>query len=112
MVLEALHLFKAPFYLEDPLRRELWVLAHAHGALLSAISLLIVALVPRLTLSPARWQRIDRGLAVGALLVPWGFLLGGIGHGEADPSPAILLVPVGALLLAVSLGQIALAKSR
>lgn len=112
MGLEALHLVKAPLYLEDSLRRELWTLAHAHGTLLSAVALLLVVLVPRLTLSPARLRWIDRLVAIGSVLVPLGFFFGGIGHGEADPSLAILLVPTGAAMLAAGLLLLALAGRR
>jgi hypothetical protein len=112
MALETLHLVKAPSYLEDSLRRELWTLAHAHGALLSAVGLLLVVLVPRLALAPARLRRIDRLTTAGLILLPLGFLLGGIAHGEADPSPFVVLVPVGAVLLAVALVLVALARRR
>lgn len=112
MALEALHLVKAPLYLEDTLRRELWTLAHAHGTLLSAVTLLLVVLAPRLELSATRRRLADRLAAVGSVLVPLGFLLGGIGHSEADPSLAIVLVPLGGLLLAAALVVVALAGRR
>ena len=43
--LEFLHLIKAPWYLESHLRRELWVLGHAHGALLALFNLAYAALL-------------------------------------------------------------------
>lgn len=97
--LEFLHLIKAPWYLDHHLRRELWVLGHAHGALLALLNLAWAAVLPRLpTAASAGWA-----LRWGAALVPAGFLLGGIGNTETDPSLAILATPLGAALLIYAL---------
>jgi heme/copper-type cytochrome/quinol oxidase subunit 1 len=97
--LEFLHLIKAPWYLDQHLRRELWVLGHAHGALLALLNLAWAALLPRLpTAAGSGWA-----LRWGAALVPAGFLLGGIGNSESDPSLAIIATPVGAALLIYAL---------
>lgn len=112
LALETLHGFKATLYLEDPVRRELWTLAHAHGTLMSAVCLLLALLAPRLALAPARARRADRLFAGAAVLLPAGFLLGGIGHSESDPSLAILLVPAGALAAAAALVLLASGLSR
>lgn len=95
--LEAFHLFKTPFFLNDPLRREFWVLAHAHGGLLAAVSLVVFLVADRLALEPSRARTLDRLIATGTLLVPLGFLLGGLWHSEADPGPLVALTPLGAL---------------
>lgn len=97
--LEFLHLIKAPWYLENHLRRELWVLAHAHGALLALFNLAYAATVARIAsaASAGVWLRW------GAALVPAGFFLGGIGNSEGDPSLLIALTPVGALLVLIAL---------
>jgi hypothetical protein len=97
--LEFLHLIKAPWYLEHHLRRELWVLAHAHGALLALFNLAYAAALPRVVAaaSAGAWLRW------GAALVPAGFFLGGIGNSEGDPSLAIVLTPVGALAVLIAL---------
>lgn len=99
LTLEFLHLIKAPWYLEVHLRRELWVLAHAHGALLALFNLAYAATVARMptAASAGVWLRW------GAALVPAGFFLGGIGNSEGDPSLAIALTPVGALAVLIGL---------
>mgnify|MGYP001558120711 CR=1 FL=1 len=99
LTLEFLHLIKAPWYLESHLRRELWVLAHAHGALLAVFNLAYAALLPRIAsaASASLWLRW------GAALVPAGFFLGGIGNSEGDPSLLIVLTPIGALAVLVAL---------
>jgi hypothetical protein len=98
LVLEGFHTFKSIFYLEDTLRRELWVLAHAHGTLFSVLCLVIHLLLNKLGLPASASRRIDRVFSTGSWLLPLGFLLGGIMHPESDPNPLILLVPAGALL--------------
>lgn len=111
LVLESFHLVKLPFYVDVHLRRELWTLAHAHGTLLGAITVLF-------GLSVARLERV-RGLAAagkllraGSVLVPVGFLLGGVGNSEGDPSLFILLVPTGGALALLGLAMLARALRR
>ena len=99
LMLEFLHLIKAPWYLEDHLRRELWVLGHAHGAVLALFNLAYAALLPRLAVaaSAGAWLRW------GAALVPAGFIGGGIANSEGDPSLLIVLTPLGALAVVIGL---------
>ena len=95
-LLESLMAYKAPLYLEDSQRRELFRLAHTHGTLLSAVLILAA-------LTEIRWGTLPSfaktALRSGALLMPTGFLLAGIWHPEGDPGVAIWLVPPGALLM-------------
>jgi hypothetical protein len=110
IALEALHGFKAGFYL-DPAhrwRREMWRLAHAHGTLLSLVHVAFAAGLARFGAWGERRLKLASFFLTDALvLLPLGFFLGGIGHSEVDPSPGVLLVPVGALLLAAAVGLIA-----
>ena len=110
-VLESLMAWKTPAYLEDPLRRELLRLSHSHGALLHVLLLLLAATAPRFVrpVPPA----LVVALRAGAVLVPAGFLLGGLWHPEGDPGHGIWLVPAGALLaLAGVIGAALAASSR
>ncbi len=106
LVLESFHLVKLPLYVDVHLRRELWTLAHAHGTLLGAITILF-------GLSVARLERVralaaaGKLLRAGSVLVPLGFLLGGVGNSEGDPSLFILLVPTGAALALLGLALLA-----
>jgi len=115
LVLESLHAFRVPGYLDadHETRRLLWTLAHAHGTLLGLVNL---ALVPVLRLVP-RWPERARRLASTALLaatvlMPVGFFLGGAGFQDGDPGPGILLVPVGGALLLLAVLLTALATLR
>lgn len=106
LILESFHLIKLPFYLDLRLRRELWTLAHAHGTLLGAVNVLLGLSAERLVRDLGRRRLAARLLGVGSLLVPAGFLLGGLWQAEGDPSLFIVLVPVGALLALVGVGTV------
>lgn len=110
LVLESFHLVKLPFYLDVHLRRELWTLAHAHGTLLGAINVLFGLSATRMMLHAGRRETASKLLRFGSLLVPAGFLLGGIANTEGDPSLFIFLVPTGALLALLGLGLLVLAR--
>ncbi len=104
LALEALHAMKLASYLEDPVRRLTWTLAHAHGTLLSLAAIVLGAVVLPRSGASARARRLsDRLFAAGAVLLPLGFLLGGIRHPEGDPGFGIVLVPAGALACAAGL---------
>ncbi len=103
--LEAAHALKLSSYLDHPLRRELATWAHVHGVGLSLVVLAYAAVGIRTGLASSVGLR----LRVGASLLPAGFLFGLVGLTESDPGPAILAVPLGAVLVLWSLFEIALA---
>jgi hypothetical protein len=110
LVLESLHGFKVGFYLDpgNKIRREMWTLAHAHGTLLALIQIAFAVCVSRFgQWTPARLKLASSFLLDAALLMPLGFFLGGLNPDERDPGLAILLVPVGGLLLLVGVALIA-----
>ncbi|MFN0111589.1 MAG: hypothetical protein ACKVZH_22230 [Blastocatellia bacterium] len=106
LLLEGLLGYKAPGYLNDPQRRELFQLAHTHGTLLGVV-LIVAALTATRFGTPPRLAQL--ALRVGAVMMPVGFLLAGAWHPEGDPGLAIWLVPPGALL--VIFGAVAMALS-
>ena len=99
LALELFHGLKLGGYLLDPLRRELLTLAHFHGALLAVVNLAYVRWAEAPGLDPKQRRRASRALITGSVLLPLGFLLGGIRHYEGDPGLGIFLAPLGALLL-------------
>jgi small-conductance mechanosensitive channel len=108
LLLEGLMAYKTPVYLQDNVRRELFRLAHAHGAVLGLVLIAAALSVERFKLPPARASLI--ALRLGAVLMPLGFLLGGVWHYESDPGFAIWLVPAGASLLIFGVVSFALAS--
>lgn len=105
LVLETLHGFKIGFYPDgsNEVRRHLWTLAPAHGALLGLVHL---GLAATMNASPARaigsLRVASAALGMAMVLRPDGFLLGGgVIHG-GGPGLGIVLVPVGGLCPAVA----------
>jgi hypothetical protein len=110
IALETMHGFKIGFYLDPAhtLRRLLWTLAHAHGTLLSLVHIAFAAGLVEFGHWTERRLRLASFFLTDAFLVlPLGFFLGGIGPSEVDPSPGVLLVPIGALLLLAAVALIA-----
>lgn len=103
LTLEALHAMKVQVYLGSAMRREMWTLAHAHGNLLGLLLIVFALAAPRFLPDESRRRRIGRTNALGAVLMPLGFFLGGVLNHEGDPSLAVVLVPAGGLLLLVGL---------
>jgi len=101
--LELLHAFKTGWYLSvaTETRRLLWTLAHAHGVGLGLVNLALAAVCPSLPrpLSPVA----SASLIAGTLLVPGGFLLGGLFVHAGDPGLGAILIPPGAALVLLSL---------
>ena len=105
ILIEGLIGFRTPALVDDPIRRDLLRLAHAHGTLLNLL-LLIAAILARLDL-----MRLGRAasasLRIAVVILPMGFLLSGVWHYRDDPGLGIFFVPIGAVLLlfaAFSLG--------
>lgn len=115
LVLESLHGFKIDWYLNvtNETRRLMWTLAHAHGTLLALVHIAFAATVHMLDCPDDRWPKLlSPALIAGSILLPGGFLLGGLYIYAGDPGPGILGVPAGALLLLLSAVWVARAASR
>ncbi|MGE3467187.1 MAG: hypothetical protein AB7J13_09665 [Pyrinomonadaceae bacterium] len=107
LLIEGLIGFRSPAYLQDPVRRELFRLAHAHGALLSLLLLIAALFIERKLTAPPKIATTL--LRLGVIVMPLGFLLGGVWHYESDPGMGIFLAPIGGVL--VIFGVIATAFS-
>ncbi len=101
LVLDAFLGFKVGWYVNvgNTTRRLVWTLAHAHGVLLGLVNLGF-ALTVHLRPFAARRQAVASACFVGAsVLLPGGFLLGGLVIYDGDPGLGIYLTPIGGLLL-------------
>ena len=113
--LEVLHGFKSDWYLSasNDYRRLLLTLAHAHGTLLALVHLAFAAGLPSLSTLSARSRALASAcLCASSILLPLGFLIGGLFLHGSDPGLGVLLVPVGAILLIVGVALIAKAAWR
>lgn len=113
MGLEALHGFKIGWYLDvgNEARRLMLTLAHTHGTLLALVNLAFAATLRANDVPPAVLARGGACLRWAGLLMPVGFLGGGVQAMGADPGYAIVLVPPGGLLLLVGVAIAAKAAS-
>lgn len=105
IVLESLHGWKVGWYLDvaNDTRRLMWTLAHAHGTLLAIVHLVFAATLAAVP----EWRgrslvAASRLLTAASLLMPVGFLLGGVYTHAGDPGLGVFLVPPGALALFVA----------
>lgn len=97
LLFEGLIGFRSPAYLQDSIRRELFRLAHAHGTLFS-----ILLIVADLWLSRAKGvapRFAVLSLRLGTVLMPLGFLLGGVWHTATDPGVGVFLAPAGGIMV-------------
>jgi len=105
LMLELLHGFKVPAYLDasNETRRLMWTLAHAHGTLLAIVHVIFglsVRMTPEMS---ARNRPLISWCLIGAsLLLPAGFFLGGVVFYGGDPGVAVLLVPIGAASMMIA----------
>jgi hypothetical protein len=105
-LLEALHAFKAGFYLDvgSETRRLMWRLGHAHGVLLGLVQLGFAATLPHTKESAGpRLAWASACLIAAGVLLPCGFLLGGVFATGGDPGLPVLLVPLAIPLLLAAL---------
>lgn len=102
LFLEALHGLKLGWYLDvaNETRRSMFTLAHAHGTLLGLFQLAFAHTLQSGVRPPSAAGRM---LDAASLLLPCGFFLGGVWVHAGDPGGGIILVPIGALLLVLSI---------
>ena len=107
LLLEGLIGYKTPAYLNDPVRRELFRLAHAHGTLLSLLLLGLALVCDRFEVRLA--SIVTLALRGGVVLMPIGFVRGGVWHYESDPGVGIWRVPVAAVMVVFGVVSLAIA---
>ncbi|MDP6794581.1 MAG: hypothetical protein QGG00_04220 [Verrucomicrobiota bacterium] len=110
ILLEGLLAFRVGWYLDvgdNETHRLMLRLGHAHGTLLSVLNIAFAASLPRLGMPAGARVLASRCLAGATLLVPGGFILGGLITHGADPGLGIILLPAGAVLLLVGIFAVA-----
>jgi hypothetical protein len=110
ILVEGFRAFRSPAVLDDAVRQDMFRLAHAHGTLLNLV-LIAAAICARLDLVRLG-SGASLGLRVSVILLPAGFLIGGLWHFKDEPGLGILLVPIGAVLLLASAVYLSLSLRR
>jgi len=110
VVLETFLAFRIGWYMNtgnNETHRLMLRLGHAHGTLLSLMNIAFAAGLSRMNLDVTVRQLVSRCLTAATLLVPGGFILGGLVTHGAEPGLGIILLPVGAIFLLVALFKLA-----
>ena len=109
LLLEAAHGLKLGWYLDlsNATRRLSFTLGHAHGTLLGLVNLAFALTVKHARMSALSLARASFSLRAATVLMPVGFMLGGISVYAGDPGFAIVLVPPAGALLVLALVLIA-----
>lgn len=82
---------------------------HAHAGVLLLLALIVQPYADAADLDGVLGWTARAGVAVSALLMPGGFFFSSMGRGRERPSALIVLVYLGAILLAISLATLGLA---
>jgi len=100
-VLEALHGLKVSWYLDAGMqpRRFMWTLAHAHGTLVALVNIAFALTLRTQPCADVWVRRASPCLVSASILLPGGFFLGGVSVHGGDPNPAVIVVPLAALVL-------------
>lgn len=106
-VLEGLHAFKSPVFVDAgrETTRLMLRLAHSHGTLVAVVNILY-AFTVRARPSAAR-PLASASLLAALVLLPGGFFVGSLFAQGGDPGLGIVLVPVGALAVTLGAGLVA-----
>ena len=110
LVLEAMHGFKVQWYVgaQNSTRRLMFTLGHAHGTMLSLVHIAFAFSVRELARYGSVAGATSWCLVLAGILLPVGFLVGGAYTFDGDPGLGILMVPIGGVLLLVSVLMTAL----
>lgn len=86
-----------------PLQQSYFRAGHAHAGVFLVLGLVVQLLVDATTLDgPAEWVA-RTFVPIAALLLPGGFFLSVTRPGSTEPNRLVLLVPIGAVVLAIGL---------
>jgi hypothetical protein len=91
-----------PAYTANPLRHDLFRAGHAHAGVIIILTLVCQLLLDGALLRPALKWAARLGVPIAALLMSGGFFLSAVSPSVSQPGKLIVLVYVGAVVLAGS----------
>jgi len=92
---------RIPGYLDNPVRQNLWRAGHAHAGVLVLLALVGILYVDQTDLSDGLRTLARSSIAVAPILVSAGFFFSTLSPRAERPNGMIVLVYLGAILLAV-----------
>ena len=93
---------REPGYLDNPIRQNLFRAGHAHAGVIVILSLVCEVLTDAIILPGPLEVFVRAGIPSAAILIPAGFFLSVLSPRAEKPNGAILLVYVGAVVLAIA----------
>ena len=106
ILLETFLAFRIGWYMnsgDNETHRLMLRLGHAHGTFLSLVNIAYAATLSRINLIENIRRLSSRCLIAATLLIPGGFILGGVVTHGSEPGLGIILLPIGALFLLFAL---------
>ncbi|MEC7881490.1 MAG: hypothetical protein VYB35_01165 [Verrucomicrobiota bacterium] len=110
ILLEAFLAFRTGWYMnsgDNETHRLMLRLGHAHGTFLSLVNIVFATTLARMNLPESTRRLSSRCITAATLLIPGGFILGGVFNHGPEPGLGIILLPIGALLLLLALFNLA-----
>jgi hypothetical protein len=92
---------RIPGYLDNPVRQNLWRAGHAHAGVLVLLALVGILYVDQTDLSSGLRTLARSSMAFAPILVSAGFFFSSLSPRTERPGGMIVLVYLGAILLAV-----------
>ena len=99
-------LIGTPEYMKNPLRQDLWRAGHAHAGVLVILGLVCLLLTGATALTGFWAWLAGTGVLVAAILMSAGFFFSAMGRGRERPNRAVILLGVGAVLLAAGVATL------
>jgi hypothetical protein len=89
-------------YMDNPLRQNFFRAGHAHAGVIVLLSLVCQILADAATLPSSLVWLVRLGIPAAAIFMPLGFFLSMPSQNATVPNRAVLLIYLGAALLAIS----------
>lgn len=93
---------KSSGYMDNPLRQNFFRAGHAHAGVIVILSLVCQVLADAALLPPSITWLVRIGVPLAAILMPLGFFLSVASPTATQPNGMLLLIYVGAVVLALS----------
>lgn len=90
------------------LQKSFYRAGHAHAGVLVILGLLCLLLAEATSLTGFAHWLAGTGVLCAAIVMPAGFFLAALGEGRTTPGRAVVLLPVGAVVLAAGVVTLAL----
>lgn len=114
LAVETLNGFRVPWYVDvtSTTRRHMLTLGHAHGTLLGIVNVVFALSLKSGLVASTRTNLAAACLMAASIMLPGGFLTGGLVVYAGDPGLGIIMVPVGAALFLLAVFLVARATHR